>query len=206
MGKLSIAVIASGRGSNFQALIDGINSGEVNAEIKVLITDNPEAQAIERANKNNIPVEIVKRQDFSEREDMDLKIKEHLDDYEVELVVLAGYMRIIKSQELLDSYIYKIINVHPSLLPAFKGSTNAQKDAFEYGCKVSGVTIHFVTSDLDGGQILYQEAVDISACCSIDEVSKKILEVEHNAYKKVVHSFSEGSYLINGKRANFILR
>ena len=203
MDKLSIAVLASGRGSNFQAIIDGVNSEEINGEIKVLITDNPEAKAIERAEKNNIRVEVVKRKDFGTREEMDLRIKEILDENGIELVCLAGYMRIIRAKELLESYRYKIINIHPSLLPAFKGSTHAQWDAFDYGCKISGLTIHFVTDDVDGGQVIYQKAVDISECGSGDEVAAKIIKYEHESYRKVVAMFSKGKFVVEGRNVSY---
>lgn len=204
MGKLSIAVLASGRGSNFQAVIDGINSKEINGEIKVLITDNPDAFAIERAKKNKIPFEIVSKKEFKTREEMDLRIKEILDKNKTDLIVLAGYMKIISSKELLNAYKYKIINIHPSLLPAFKGSMQAQIDAFEYGCKIAGLTIHFVTEDVDGGPIIFQKAVDISNCNSGEEAAAEILIHEHESYKKVIDSFSKGKYKIEGKRAIFV--
>ncbi|MBN2478302.1 phosphoribosylglycinamide formyltransferase [Candidatus Micrarchaeota archaeon] len=200
---ISIAVLASGRGSNFQSIIDGVNEGDIKGEIRVLITDNPEAQAISRAEKNKIPVEIIRRKQFKSRENMDLKIKEILDVHGIDLVVLAGYMKIINSKELLDSYRYKIINIHPSLLPAFKGSTHAQTDAFEYGCKVSGLTIHFVTDDIDGGPIIYQKAADISECSSADEVAGKILSYENEAYRRVVGNFSKGKYVVNGRKVRY---
>ena len=203
MPKISIAVLASGRGSNFQAIIDGINSKEIDGEIKVLITDNPEAKAIERAKKNNIPVEIVERKKFEKRIEMDWKIKEILDEHQVDLVVLAGYLRIIQDPKLLDAYRYRIINIHPSLLPKFKGSTHAQKDAFEAGEKVSGLSVHFVTSDVDGGPILYQKEVDISECKSADEVSEKILPFEHSSYVQIVANFAKGKYIIKGDKAKF---
>jgi len=200
---ISIAVLASGRGSNFQSIIDGIKTGEVDAEIKVLITDNPEAKAIERAKENNVPVEVVERKIFKTKEEMDLNIKEILDKYEVELVVLAGYMRILKGKELFEAYRNRIINIHPSLLPAFIGTTDAQKEAFEYGVKISGLTIHFVDETVDAGPIIYQEAVDISDCKNADEVSKKILKHEHRAYKKIVDLFSKGKYVIEGKKVRY---
>ncbi len=204
MEKIPIAVLASGRGSNLQAILDAIENGECAADVKVLITDNPEAQAIERAKSKNIPSEIIDKKAIRDREQFDLEIKKRLDNYGVQLVVLAGYMRIIKSKELLDSY--KIINIHPSLLPAFKGSTHAQHDAFDYGCRVSGLTIHLVTDDVDGGPILYQEAVDISDCNSGDEVAAKIIKVEHKAYPRVVDSFAKGDYSLQGKRVVYIPR
>lgn len=202
--KISVAVLASGRGSNFSAIADGITSGEVNAEIKVLITNNPDAKAIDVARKNSIAVEIIEKRKFKSREKMDLGIKKVLDRHNVDLVVLAGYMLLITSKELLNAYRNKIINIHPSLLPAFKGSVHAQQDAFEYGCRISGVTIHFVTDDVDGGPVLYQEAVDISACKNAEETAEKILLAEHSAYKKVVDSFSKGTYIVEGRRAIFI--
>jgi len=204
MENIPIAVLASGRGSNFQAILDAIDAGECSADVKVFITDNPEAKAIERAQSKNIPVEIIDKREIKDREQFDLELKKKLDGYKVELVVLAGYMRIIKSKELLDSYKYKIINIHPSLLPAFKGTTHAQHEAYDYGCKVSGLTIHFVTDDVDGGPIIYQEAVDISDCSSGDEVAAKIIKHEHKAYPKVVDSFAKGKYVVEGKHVRYI--
>ncbi|MEM2908746.1 MAG: phosphoribosylglycinamide formyltransferase [Candidatus Bilamarchaeaceae archaeon] len=203
MERIPIAVLASGRGSNFLAITEAAERGECAANIKVLITDNPKARAIELARAHGIPTEVVERKKFSEREKFDLEIKRILDNYGVELVVLAGYMRVIISKELLDAYKYKIINIHPSLLPAFKGSTHAQQDAYEYGCKISGLTIHFVTADVDGGPIIYQEAVDISDCRSGEEVAEKILKHEHIAYPKIVDSFAKGQYIVDGRHVNY---
>jgi phosphoribosylglycinamide formyltransferase-1 len=199
--KIPIAVLASGRGSNFLAIVEAIKKGECAADVKVLITDNPEAKAIDIAKTNNIPSEIINKKTIPDREQFDLEIKKTLDCYGVQLVVLAGYMRIIVSKQLLDAYKYKIINIHPSLLPQFKGSTHAQHEAFHYGCKVSGLTIHFVTADVDGGPIVYQEKVDISKCKSGDEVAAEILKHEHKAYPKVVDSFAKGKYEIKDGRA-----
>lgn len=201
---VNIAILASGRGSNFKALVDAVRNKEIHGEIAVLITDNPHAGAIEYANAANIPVETIDFKEFTNREDADKKIKYLLDSYGIDLVALAGYMRILRAKELFDAYRYRIINIHPSLLPAFKGSTHAQKDAFEYGCKISGLTIHFVTDDVDGGPIIYQQAVDISGCESAEDTAERILREEHNAYKKVIDSFSKGRYLIEGKKAVYV--
>lgn len=200
---LKIGVLASGRGSNFQAIIDGINNKEIDGRIVVLITDNPSAMAIERAKNNNIPVSIVERKNFSIREEMDIEIKRILDKNNVDLIVLAGYMRILRAKELLDSYRWKIINIHPALLPSFRGE-QAQKQAFEHGVKVSGVTIHFVDETLDGGPIIYQEPVYIGDCESAEEVSERILKREHKALKKVVSSFAKGRYIVEGKKVKFV--
>ena len=203
MAKVKVAVLASGRGSNFKAITEEIKAGRCNAEIKVLITNNPEAGAIETAKQNNIPVEIVKRESFGNRTEMDDKIKELLDSYGTELVVLAGYMLILKGKNLLDGYKNKIINIHPALLPSFPG-VDAQKQAFDYGVNISGVTIHFVDESLDAGPVIYQEVVDISDCKTADEAAAKILKTEHKAYAKVVDSFSHGKYIVEGRRAKFI--
>ncbi len=203
MEKVSVAVLASGRGSNFKAILGEIKAGRCNAEIKVLITNNPGAPAIDTAKKNSIPVEVIEKGDFPSREAMDDRIKETLDRYGVGLVVLAGYMLLLKGKSLLEAYEHRIINIHPALLPSFPG-VDAQKQAFEHGVKVSGITIHFVDPGLDTGPIIYQEPVDISDCRTEEEAAAKILKVEHRAYAKVVDSFSKGKYVIEGKRVRFI--
>jgi phosphoribosylglycinamide formyltransferase-1 len=201
--KIKLAVLASGRGSNFKAITEAIKEGRCDASVKILITDNPQAKAIDIARENGIPVAIIERKKFSSREEFDNEIKRLLDENAVDLVVLAGYMRIIVSKQLLDAYRYRIINIHPSLLPAFKGSTHAQQDAFDYGCKISGLTIHFVTSDVDGGQIIYQEAVDISECKTGDEAAAEILKHEHKAYPKVIDMFAKGRFTVKGKKVEY---
>jgi phosphoribosylglycinamide formyltransferase-1 len=202
-GKVRIAVLASGRGSNFQAIIDAVNEGSCAADIRVLITNKPDAHAITRAKENNIPVETLDRKQFETREQMDERIKELLDQYEVELVVLAGYMLLLKGKKLLEAYKNRIINIHPALLPSFPG-VDAQKQAYEYGVKISGITIHFVDEELDSGPILYQETVDISDCKDAQETGNRILETEHKAYPKIIDSFSKGKYVIEGRRAEYI--
>jgi phosphoribosylglycinamide formyltransferase 1 len=200
---VQVAVLASGRGSNFKAIADAIDAGRCDAEIKVLITNNPDAPAIQMARDGGIPVEIVERKKFKARDDLDDAILAILQRHGVKLVVLAGYMLILKGKKLLSAYRNRIINIHPALLPAFPG-VDAQKQAFDYGAKVSGVTIHLVDETLDAGPILYQEAVDISDCKSAEEVAAKILKTEHAAYAKVVDSFSKGRYVVEGRRATYV--
>jgi phosphoribosylglycinamide formyltransferase-1 len=197
------AVLASGRGSNFKSILDEISAGRCDAQIVVLISNNPGAPAINVAKKSGIPIEIVDKKDFKSRDDMDLKIMGLLKGYGAELVVLAGYMLMLKGKALLDSYKGRIINIHPALLPSFPG-VDAQKQAFDYGVKVSGVTVHLVDETLDAGPILYQEAVDISGCKSAEQAAEKILETEHKAYAKVVDSYSKGKYVVEGRRAVFV--
>jgi len=203
MRKIRVGVLASGRGSDFQSIVDGVERGEVNAEVVVLISDNPEAKALERAKKHGIPAFCINPKDYPSREEHDRAIRRKLEEFKVDLVVLAGYMRLIKDKKFLQDYRGRIINIHPALLPAFPG-THAQRDAFNYGVKVSGYTIHFVDESLDAGPIIYQEAVDISDCKTAEEVAAKILEREHVGLPKIVDSFSKGKYIIEGRRVRYV--
>ncbi|MCX6775319.1 MAG: phosphoribosylglycinamide formyltransferase [Candidatus Micrarchaeota archaeon] len=202
MAKMKVGVLASGRGSDFQSIIDGVESGQVNTEIVLLISDNPEAKAIERARNHNIPVCCINPKDYPSREEHDRAIRKKLDESKIDLVVLAGYMRLIKDKKFLQDCKGRIINIHPALLPAFPG-VHAQKDAFNYGAKISGYTIHFVDDSLDGGPVIYQEAVDISDCKTGDEVAAKILEREHVGLPRIVDSFSKGKYKIEGRKVTY---
>ena len=202
MPKIRVAVLASGRGSDFQSLIDAIRRGELNAELIALITDNPEAKAIERAKENGISVTVLSQAECPTREALDQAIYKKLEELKPDLVVLAGYMRIIRDHTLLKAYDGKMINIHPSLLPSFPGA-HAQKDAFEFGAKVSGYTIHFVTDTLDAGPVIWQEAVDVSECSTADELAAKILAREHIGLPAVVQMFADGALTITGKKVTF---
>jgi len=200
--KLSVAVLASGRGSDLQSIIDGIESGKVNARVILMLTDNPEALAIGRAKKHGVPVTVIDPREFTDREQFDAAIWKKLDAAKPDLVVLAGYMRIVRNGAFIDAYRGRMINIHPSLLPKYPGA-HAQKDAFVAGEKVSGYTIHFVDSSLDGGPVIHQEKVDISGCRSADEAAAKILVREHVGLPMVVQMFAEGSFAIDGKRVTY---
>ncbi|MFA5106085.1 MAG: phosphoribosylglycinamide formyltransferase [Candidatus Micrarchaeia archaeon] len=188
-----VAVLASGRGSNFKAMVQAKDFGGLleNVEFCCLITDNPAAPAIAVAKERSIPVHVLQPKDYPDRIAHDNAMLEALEKSGCDLIVLAGYMRIIKSPELLGKFKNRIINIHPSLLPKYPGS-HAQKDAFDAGEKVSGLTIHFVDASLDGGPIIYQEKVDISSCKSGQEAADAILRREHIAYPAVVDWFSKG--------------
>lgn len=200
---INVAVLASGRGSDFQSIIDGVKSGRVDARIVLLITDNAEAGAITRADRNGIPHAIILPKNYKDRAEHDRAIWKALDEARADLVVLAGYMRIIKDKEFLAAYSGKIINIHPSLLPAFPGA-HAQRDAFDHGAKTSGYTIHFVDSSLDGGPIIYQESVDISDCKTAEDAEARILKREHEGLPRIVDSFSKGRYRITGRRVEYV--
>jgi len=186
--KFRIAVLASGRGSDFASIVDAVKKGKLDISIAGLITDNPDAAAIARAKESGIPAFFIPH---ASREELDEGVMKKLSELEPELVVLAGYMKVIKNRTLLSSYAGKMINIHPSLLPKYPGA-HAQKDAFDAGEKVSGYTIHFVDETLDGGKIILQEKVDISGCRSADEAAAKILEREHIGLPEVVGKFARG--------------
>lgn len=198
---LRIGVLASGRGSNFQSIIDGIREGDIDGKIAVLATDNPEAKAIGRAESNGIPVETVERKSFGSKAEMNARIAGIMEEKKVGLIVLAGYMQII-TDELLVPFKWKIINIHPALLPSFPG-LHAQKQAFDYGVRVSGCTVHFVDGGMDTGPIIEQTAVYIGDCRSADEVSGRILPYEHKLMRKVVADFCRGRYIIEGRKVRY---
>lgn len=201
---ISFGVLASGNGTNFQALSDGITNKEIrDAEIKVLITDHAEAYVIERAKNAGIPYYIVRKEEYKTREEMDLEILRILESHQVDYVYLLGYMLLIKTPEFFKRYENRIINLHPSLLPAFPG-INAQKQAFDYGCKISGITIHFVNEALDAGAVIYQKAIDISDCVSGDEVRNKIRTLEHEGVKMVAQMLVNGKFRLNGRRVEYL--
>ncbi|MFA6214385.1 MAG: phosphoribosylglycinamide formyltransferase [Candidatus Micrarchaeia archaeon] len=183
-----VAVLASGRGSDFQSLIDAVKTGKLCASLVGLITDNPDAAAVARARENGIPAFAIPH---ASREELDGGILKKLSELQPDLVVLAGYMKVIRSSELLSRYSGRMINIHPSLLPKYPGA-HAQKDAFDAGEKVSGYTIHFVDESLDGGRIIHQEKVDISGCKSADEAAAAILEREHVGLPMVVGRLAKG--------------
>ena len=186
--KFRIAVLASGRGSDFLSIVDAVKEKKLDVFIAGMITDNPDAAAAKLAEENGIPAFFIPH---ASREELDIGVMKKLSELEPDLVVLAGYMKVIKNPELLQRYAGKMINIHPSLLPKYPGA-HAQKDAFDAGEKISGYTIHFVDESLDGGKILHQEKVDISGCISADEAAAAILEKEHIGLPLVVGRFARG--------------
>ncbi len=184
---LSLVVLASGRGSNFLAILNAIKSKKCDANVLALICDNTNAPVLKIAKEHSIPSYLINRKDFLSISEFENYIYEKLLHYSADLVVLAGYMRVIHSSKILNNF--KIINIHPSLLPKYRG-LDAQKQAFDAKEKVSGLTIHLVDSTLDGGKILYQKKVDISECKNADEVSQKILRYEHLAYPSVIQKIA----------------
>jgi phosphoribosylglycinamide formyltransferase 1 len=179
-----IAVFASGNGSNFQAIIDVVQTGELKADIALLVCDKPGAFAIERANAARIPTFSFNPKEFSSKEAYEKVITEQLTSYGVEFIVLAGYMRLI-GPTLLGAYSGRIINIHPSLLPAFPGK-DAVGQALAAKAKWSGVTIHYVDEGMDTGPIIVQERIRISEKETRESLQKKIQSIEHKLYPSIL--------------------
>lgn len=187
---LRIAVLASGRGSNLQALVDAGESGRMDGKVALVVSDNPGAYALERAKKNGIPSRVIERKNFASRRDFDSAFADAVEESGVDIVALAGFMRII-SPSFLHQLPGKVINIHPSLLPAFPG-LDAQKQALEYGVKITGCTVHFVDEGVDTGPIIIQSAVPVLPDDTVELLSARILQQEHIIYPKAVTMIARG--------------
>lgn len=202
MNKKNIAVFASGNGTNFQAIIDAQKKGYLKANIALLVCDNPNALALARANQARIPVALLMPRDFSSRLAYDQCLVKILKKARVDLIVLAGFMRML-SPLFVKSFRNKIINIHPALLPAFKG-TQGIKDALDYGAKVTGVTVHFVDEKMDHGAIILQREVIIKPNDTEKSLAKRIHAVEHQIYPQACKLFLEKRLKISGRRVKII--
>lgn len=188
--RMNIAVFASGRGTNFAAIIRAVKSGKIKANLSLLVCDNPKAGAIGRAKRVKVKVLLVRREDFTTKKDFEAKIIQHLKEEKIDLIVLTGFMRLL-TPEFVCEYHGRILNIHPALLPSFKG-TEGVKDAFDYGAKVTGVTVHFVDEKMDHGPIILQQAVKIEEDDSRETLEAKIHKIEHKLYPEAVRLFVEG--------------
>ena len=197
-----IAVVASGRGSNFQAVIDAICDGRVPAECVALITDNPKAYAIERAQKAGIPSRIIDYTTFPSRDVYERALLASMQEVNADLFVLAGYMRILGAS-IVRAFPGKMINIHPALLPAFTG-LHAQRQAVQHGVKVAGCTVHFVDESLDGGPIILQKCVPVLDSDDEDDLAERILEQEHIVFPEAVRLFCEDRLVIEGRKVRII--
>ena len=196
--KLKIAVLASGSGSNLQAIIDEIAAGLLPAELCLVISDKPDAYALQRAQKANVPTKILLPQDFASRLDYDAQLVQILQAAKVEVVALAGYMR-LGPPTLLNAFPQRVLNIHPALLPSFPG-LHAQRQAFEYGVKVAGCTVHFVDEGMDSGPIILQAPVPVLDTDDADSLAARILEQEHIIYPLALRLLAEGKLHIVGRR------
>jgi phosphoribosylglycinamide formyltransferase-1 len=195
---INIGVLVSGRGTNLQAIIEAVKEGKIEGRINIVISDNRDAFALERAKQNNIETKYINFKSFKNREDYDKKIMEYLKEKDIDLVVLAGYMRIL-SLYFIKMYKNKIMNIHPALLPSFPG-LHAQRQAVEYGVKISGCTVHFVDEGLDSGPIIIQRAVEVKEDDTEESLAERILEEEHQIYPLAIQLFARGRLMIKGRR------
>lgn len=199
MKKVKIGVLVSGRGSNLQAIIDNIEQGTLSAEVAVVISDQPGAYALERARKHNVPAVPVSPKGYKGmRKEYDALLVQELQKRNVDLVCLAGFMRII-TPELIKAFPNRIMNIHPALLPSFPG-LHVQKAALEHGAKFSGCTVHFVDEGMDTGPIIIQAVVPILDTDTEDTLSERILRQEHKIYSRAIQLFAEGRLSIQGRR------
>lgn len=199
---LRVAVLASGRGSNLQAVIDAIAGGDVQATIVAVISNKKEALVLERARKHGLKDLFVDPKPFAGRPDSreayDRVLLDILQQHNVELVLLAGYMKIVTAV-LVNAYANRMMNIHPSLLPSFPG-LDVQKKAIDWGCKLAGCTVHFVTEGVDEGPIIIQAAVPILDNDTPETLAARILVQEHNIYPRAVQLFAEGRLHVDGRR------
>lgn len=206
MTPLRLGVLASGRGSNLQAIIDAIEAKVLDATIVLVVSNKKDAIALERANRHGIrglfldPKSVAGEPDL--RRAYDEKILEVLKKHEVQLVLLAGYMKIVTTV-LIDAYQWRMMNIHPSLLPSFPG-LHAQQQALDAGVKVSGCTVHFVTEGVDQGPIIVQTAVPVNENDSVDALSARILEQEHRLYPRAIQLFAEGGLAVEGRKVRIL--
>ena len=197
-GHRRLGVLISGRGSNLQALIEATRDGGVDAEIAIVISNREDAVGLERAREAGIEAIVLSHRGWPSRADYDSALVRELKARNVGLVCLAGFMRLVGAP-LIEAFPNAILNIHPSLLPAFPG-IDAQRQAVEHGAKVSGVTVHFVTAELDGGPIIVQRSVPVLDDDTAATLGDRILEEEHRAYQDAVRIVLEGNWSIDGRR------
>jgi phosphoribosylglycinamide formyltransferase-1 len=193
-----LGVLVSGRGSNLQAILDAINAGRLQAKIGVVISDNPDALALKRVSGFGITTAVLERKKFPSREAFEAAIADEMALHHVELVVLAGFMRILGSQ-FISRFPGRIMNIHPALLPAFPG-LNAQAQAINYGVKVAGCTVHFVDEGMDTGPIILQEAVPVHDNDDEHTLAERILHVEHVLYPRAIGLYCDGRLQVKDRR------
>ena len=193
-----LGILCSGRGSDLQSIIDAIADGKLNAEIAIVLTDKPNVMALERAQKAGIKNLCIDRKRFESKSDFETALLNELKTAKVDLVVLAGFMRIL-SPSFVHEYKERIMNIHPSLLPSFPGA-HAHRDVLAYGVKVSGCTVHFVDEGTDSGPIIMQVAVEVKDDDTEDTLAARVLEQEHIIYPKVIQLYVEGKLKIVGRK------
>jgi len=205
MGRTKVGVLASGRGTDFQSLVDARKHGDLDVDLAVLVCNVPGAPVLDRAKAANVPSVVIDHRPFGkDREGFEREVLNVLRDTRVDLVVLAGFMRLV-SASFIREFPNRIINIHPSLLPAFPGA-HAHRDAIAAGVKVSGCTIHFVDASVDGGPIILQKAVPVHDDDTEDSLAARILEQEHVFLPLAVRLFADGRLRVEGRRVRIDTR
>ncbi|QIB27418.1 phosphoribosylglycinamide formyltransferase [Caloranaerobacter azorensis] len=203
MSSVNIGVLISGSGTNLQALIDSIDKGYINGKIKVVISNRKDAYGLVRARKNLIEALYINRKEFNSDIEFDLKILDELEKRQVELVVLAGYLKVL-SKEFVNRYKNRIINIHPSLIPSFCGKgyygEKVHRAVLDYGVKITGATVHFVDEGADTGPIILQEAVFVDDNDTVDTLKERVLEIEHKLLPMAVKLFCENKLEVIGRK------
>lgn len=201
MPKLPIVVLISGNGSNLQALINAIARGELNAEIRAVISNRPDAGGLQRAREAGIPAEALDHTAFESRAAFDQALQKYIDRFDPQLVVLAGFMRLL-SDGFVAHYSGRMINIHPSLLPAYTG-LNTHQRVLDAGDKQHGASVHFVTAELDGGPVILQATVAVQSTDNAQTLAARVLTQEHRLYPRVVQWFAEGRLQLRGGQVWF---
>ncbi len=206
MGKnpLRLGIMISGRGSNMQAIVRNIEAGDLAAEVALIVCNHGDSPGLAWARERRLPTALFERREYLSREAQNAAMAEAMVEAGVDLVVMAGYDRLI-TQDIFDAFRGRIVNIHPSLLPAFSGTLRAQAEAFEYGVKIAGCTVHFVTEDaVDGGPIILQAAVPVLEGDTAETLAERILEQEHFIFSRAIQLYAEGRLQVEGRRVRIL--
>ena len=193
---IKLAILASANGTNAQAIIEAVQAGRLDADVRVVLTNKPDAGVIERAHRLGVPVEILPPKGHRNRAEYDALVVETLKKYDVDTIALAGWMRIL-SEVFINAYSGRILNLHPALLPSFKGAT-AIVDAYEHGVRITGCSVHLVTLELDAGPVIIQAAVPING--TVDELEAQIHRMEHRIFPQALQWYAEGRVSTTGHK------
>lgn len=207
MGKIRIAILISGGGTNLQAIIDAMKEEKINGEIRLVISDQKDVYGLKRAQRENIDTMTIVRSDFNTRKEWNEEILSRLQSYSIDLVLLAGFMSIL-DESIVRNFPNAIMNIHPALIPSFCGKgyfgKRVHQAVLDYGAKVTGVTIHFVDEGADTGPIILQEAIEVKQDDTVDTLAHRVLKIEHKLYPKAVQLFTEGKLRVEGRRVSII--
>jgi phosphoribosylglycinamide formyltransferase 1 len=195
---MNLAIFASGRGSNFSAIVKAVKQGKIKTKSVILLSDQPESLVVKRAQKAKVAVVLVRREDFASRLDFEKAIIQRLKSYKIDLIALAGFMRLL-SPVFVKQYHNRIMNIHPSLLPAFKGA-HAIRDAFLAKVSSTGVTIHFIDAQIDHGPIILQQEIKIGSKDTLVSLERRIHVLEHKLYPQAIQNFISGRIRIKDKK------